>query len=74
MSPKYYNKISLKIKLFLVSDNGVIDFNEFLIFMRQYNTDQHERQDPEILEAFQVYDKNRDGYICPNEIIVSNYI
>ena len=44
--------------------DGEIDFDEFLSMMKEMSGD----SEKELLQAFQVFDKNKDGFISVDEL------
>ena len=54
------------IKQYDVDNSGTIDFDEFIILMNNKLKEQQEGQ--ELLETFQVFDKDADGYINADDI------
>ena len=44
--------------------DGEIDFDEFLSMMKEMSGD----SEKELLQAFQVFDKNKDGFISADEL------
>ena len=49
------------------SESGTIDFNEFLTIVMMYWKDPVD-EEKELREAFQVFDRNGDGYVVAEEI------
>ncbi|KAG8649749.1 calmodulin-like protein 11 isoform X2 [Manihot esculenta] len=49
-----------------VNGNGTIEFGEFLNLMARKMKESDAEE--ELKEAFKVFDKDRDGYISPNEL------
>ena len=54
------------IKQYDQDESGTIDFNEFMILMNNKLKEQKEGQ--ELLETFQIFDKDADGYINADDI------
>ena len=54
------------IKQYDIDNSGTIDFNEFIVLMNNKLKEQQEGQ--ELLETFQVFDKDADGYINADDI------
>ena len=49
-----------------VNGDGTIDFDEFLGMMKQKANESDE--DTDLKEAFQIFDRDRNGYIDRNEL------
>ena len=54
------------IKQYDIDNSGTIDFNEFIVLMNNKLKEQQEGQ--ELLETFQVFDKDADGFINADDI------
>jgi Ca2+-binding EF-hand superfamily protein len=54
------------IKQYDADESGTIDFNEFMVLMNNKLKEQQEGQ--ELLETFQIFDKDADGYINAEDI------
>ena len=55
------------ITMFIHSDNGTIEFDEFLTMMAQKMNDKDDPEE-EMREAFKVFDKDGNGYISESEL------
>lgn len=50
-----------------IDGNETLDFDEFLLMMTRIANDADYHQE-ELLEAFQAFDLNKDGFICEQEL------
>ena len=64
--PPSENELQDMVKEVDMDEDGTINFQEFLAMMAQNSSESHSKE--ELLEAFDVFDKNNDGFIDREEL------
>ena len=66
--PARSEQIELLFKKLNTNNDSVLSFDEFIDFMREYHLSKNKTNTNEVVEAFQVFDKNNNGVLSIREL------